>query len=539
MLTNYGHGVLLFLGSHSHLDEETVYYPMSTTGTNKTIFDLSGTPVSRDRKGHVPCYLLTIVKLLMSQLDYNFEPTSLSLTEVSLAATCTIQDVFAAVAQTDGALLLDSGASQESGSRFDIALWQPLLTLTSKQGETRVASADGAIIKKFRGDHSPLKVAQSYIQAFQLSVDTSEVEQSLYNTLPMVLGLAGFCSYDLGRYFETLPSLNPAEYECPDMMLGIYDRALIHDTHTNRWYFCHTSGVAVPDFNNWLNASCRAFRLTTPWQSNLTQTDYNTALGKVHDYLTAGDCYQVNFAQRFKAGFSGDVWPAYRLLTQANNAPFSAFLNTGNSTLLSLSPERFIQCRDGIIETKPIKGTRPRSTDPIQDERNAAALLSAEKDRAENLMIVDLLRNDISKHSAPGSVSVPDLFKLESYAAVHHMVSRIRSRLSADSHPLDLLQGCFPGGSITGAPKIRAMEIIEELEPNRRAPYCGSMVYLGLKNDLDSSICIRTLLAEQNQLYCWAGGGIVLDSVANEEFQETLDKVARILPVLESTIEKA
>ncbi|NVK55628.1 MAG: aminodeoxychorismate synthase component I [Alteromonadaceae bacterium] len=475
----------------------------------------------------------------MSQLDYIFKPTSLCITQVLPGATCNIQDVFAAVASSDGAILLDSGASQESGSRFDIALWQPLLTITCQQGITKVNDADGVTIKRFAQYHSPLSVAQDYIQAFQASINTSQVDQALYSTLPMVLGLAGFCSYDLGRYFETLPALNAAEYACPDMMLGIYNRALIHDTQTNRWYFCHTTEVAVPDFNQWLNTSCQAFHLTEPWQSNLSKSQYKAALSKVNHYLKAGDCYQVNFAQRFKAGFDGDIWSAYRLLTQANNAPFSAFLNTKNSALLSLSPERFIQCRDGNIETKPIKGTRPRSQYPEQDERNAAALLNAEKDRAENLMIVDLLRNDISKHSAPGSVKVPELFKLESYVAVHHMVSRICGKLNNDSHPLQLLEGCFPGGSITGAPKIRAMEIIEELEPNRRAAYCGSVIYLGLKNDLDSSICIRTLLAENNHLYCWAGGGIVLDSVADDEFQETLDKVARILPVLESTIEKA
>ena len=184
------------------------------------------------------------------------------------------------------------------------------------------------------------------------------------------------------------------------------------------------------------------------------------------------------------------------------------------------------------METKPIKGTRPRFVDAKQDKASADALLAAEKDRAENLMIVDLLRNDLSKHCKPGTVEVPALFALESYEAVHHMVSTVTGELNDDASPLDLLAGAFPGGSITGAPKIRAMEIIDELEPHRRNVYCGSIFYLGFRQDMDSSILIRTLLAEQGNLYCWAGGGIVVDSQPDEEYQETLDKVSRILPTL-------
>ena len=186
------------------------------------------------------------------------------------------------------------------------------------------------------------------------------------------------------------------------------------------------------------------------------------------------------------------------------------------------------------METKPIKGTRPRFSDEAKDAQSAQSLLTASKDRAENLMIVDLLRNDLSKHCKPHSVKVPELFALESYEAVHHLVSTVVGELNDDATPLDLLASSFPGGSITGAPKIRAMEIIDELEVHRRNIYCGSIFYMGFREDMDSSICIRTVLAENNRLHCWAGGGIVLDSVPSEEYQETLDKVSKILPVLES-----
>ncbi|GGF56978.1 aminodeoxychorismate synthase component I [Alteromonas lipolytica] len=473
----------------------------------------------------------------MPQPSFSFAPAALCITPVELPANATIQDVFQSVAEDNWSLLYDSSNSTQSNSRYDIALWAPLLRISSKNGTTSVHNQSSCIETITTAEERPLATARRYLTAFQQSTDYSAVDQTLFNRLPLVVGLAGICSYDLGRDYETLPAVNPNEYQCPDMALGIYAQALIHDVTEGRWYFCHRNDVPVPDFNQWLQQSALPFAVKESWQSNLSRDQYVSALAAVHNYLVAGDCYQVNFAQRFNTRYEGSLWTAYRTLTRTNRVPFSAYMRVDDSHILSLSPERFIQCRDGIIETKPIKGTRPRFDDPQQDKASAENLLSAEKDRAENLMIVDLLRNDISKHSVPGSVQVPELFKLESYPAVHHMVTKITSRLAPHSHPLDLLAGCFPGGSITGAPKIRAMEIIEELEPNRRSIYCGSFLYLGLKNDLDSSICIRTLLGEHNALYCWAGGGIVLDSDAAEEYQETFDKVARILPVLGSVRE--
>jgi para-aminobenzoate synthetase component 1 len=223
------------------------------------------------------------------------------------------------------------------------------------------------------------------------------------------------------------------------------------------------------------------------------------------------------------------------MLTKVNKAPFSSFIRLPKSCVLSVSPERFLLIKDGHVVTKPIKGTRKRSKDPIVDKALSDALLQSEKDRAENLMIVDLLRNDLSKHCKAHSVKVPHLFALESYPAVHHMVSTVTGELKPSSGPFDLFAGAFPGGSITGAPKVRAMQIIQELEPDKRSIYCGSIGYVGVRNDMDTSICIRTLLAEDGNLHCWAGGGIVLDSEARDEYQESYDKVAKILPVLAET----
>jgi para-aminobenzoate synthetase component 1 len=274
------------------------------------------------------------------------------------------------------------------------------------------------------------------------------------------------------------------------------------------------------------------FALVSPWQANMSQREYMQKLHGISDYLRAGDCYQVNLAQRFSAQYTGDEYQAYLRLRKANQAPFSAFIRIEDSVILSISPERFLAVNGDKVQSKPIKGTRPRSNDPACDQANIDALLASEKDQAENLMIVDLLRNDLSKSCQADSVEVPQLFQIESFAAVHHLVSTVTGTLVQNCTPIDLLRGAFPGGSITGAPKIRAMEIIEELEPHRRSIYCGSIGYLGLNRDMDTSICIRTLLCEDNNIYCWAGGGIVLDSVAAEEYQESLDKVCKILPLL-------
>lgn len=288
----------------------------------------------------------------------------------------------------------------------------------------------------------------------------------------------------------------------------------------------------------------QSFHLTSSWQSNMDKASYIEKFNKVQSYLLSGDCYQINLAQRFSAQYQGDEFEAYLALKSANKAPFSAFIRLNNAAILSVSPERFLQLSQGKVQSKPIKGTMPRSDNKVQDAKNAEILRHSSKDNAENLMIVDLLRNDISKSCQAGSVKVPKLFDIESFPAVHHLVSTVEGTLASDKHATDLLRGAFPGGSITGAPKIRAMEIIEELEPHRRSVYCGSIGYLSNCGTMDTSITIRTLICQPSKLpsntsihdekmiHCWAGGGLVADSTAESEYQETFDKVNCILPVL-------
>jgi para-aminobenzoate synthetase component 1 len=272
-------------------------------------------------------------------------------------------------------------------------------------------------------------------------------------------------------------------------------------------------------------------------QSNLSEAQYQQAFIQVKNYIAAGDCYQVNLAQRFAAKVQGDSWQAYKKLREISPAPFMAYMNLPLSTsenfqILSNSPERFLQTDGQHVETRPIKGTRPRSADAAQDLAYSSELLTSLKDRAENVMIVDLLRNDISKNCVLGSVKANQLFQLQSFANVHHLVSIVTGKLKKTASAVDLLKGCFPGGSITGAPKLRAMQIIEELEPHRRGLYCGAIGYIGFDGSMDTNIAIRSAIVVENELSFYAGGGIVADSVGDNEYKETLDKASNLKAML-------
>jgi para-aminobenzoate synthetase component 1 len=258
--------------------------------------------------------------------------------------------------------------------------------------------------------------------------------------------------------------------------------------------------------------------------SNLARADYEQAFARLQRYIHDGDCYQANFAQRFSARICGEPWAAYRRLRGLSPTPYSAYLNYPFGQVLSASPEQFLTLEGGSVVTRPIKGTRPRGASRAADEALATELRLSAKERAENLMIVDLLRNDLGKSCRPGSVRVPRLFALETFASVHHLVSEVTGELREGLHALDLLRGCFPGGSITGAPKRRAMQIIDELEPDRREVYCGTIGCLGFDGTMRTNIAIRTALWRGDRLSYWAGGGIVADSDVAAEYRETLVK---------------
>ena len=261
--------------------------------------------------------------------------------------------------------------------------------------------------------------------------------------------------------------------------------------------------------------------------------DYLDAVQRVRDYIFAGDIFQANLSQRFEAPLGESPWAFYSRLRRRNPAPFAAFLETPDASVVSASPERFLHVdRSGFVETRPIKGTRPRGVGPEHDAALGQALAESAKDRAENLMIVDLMRNDLSRVCAPGTVRVSELFSLEHYATVHHLVSTVVGHLEPGYDALHLLRAAFPGGSITGAPKLRAMEIIAELEPSQRSVYCGSIGYFSVTGDLDTSIAIRTAVVRDGRVYFSAGGGIVADSDPEQEYRETLDKARALIDAL-------
>ncbi len=356
--------------------------------------------------------------------------------------------------------------------------------------------------------------------------------------IPFAGGALGYWSYDLARRMVTMPNIAHNAEQLPDMAAGIYDWALVldHQLRTaslvSHQRFAETTAL-LPLILDLLQGEqalpTDTFRVHGSITSNFTSDSYADAFEQVQNYLQAGDCYQINLAQRFSAQAEGDAFAAYLKLRELSPAPYSAFLNLPQAQILCASPERFLRVQDSAVETKPIKGTRPRSSDVQQDKLLADELRRHPKDRAENLMIVDLLRSDLGKNCVPGSVRTPKLFEVESFANVHHLVSTVTGQLAAERDALDVLRDCFPGGSITGAPKQRAMQIIEQLEPHRRGVYCGAIGYIGFDGNMDTNIAIRTLVYSDNGIRCWAGGGIVADSVDTEEYQETFDKAGGML----------
>ncbi|WP_338882562.1 MULTISPECIES: aminodeoxychorismate synthase component 1 [Xenorhabdus] len=430
---------------------------------------------------------------------------------------------FAPLSALPWAMLLHSGTAEHPHNRFDIIVAEPVTTLVTQGTSTEINCNDKVSLSK----EDPFQLLKNYLRIWDINAQFDP-------DLPFQGGALGIWGYDLGRRIEKLPELATHELSFPDMAIGIYDWGLIIDHQLQKVTLL--SYHDIDERLTWLESLRETrkeeFSLTSPWQSNMTAQQYHEKIAHIHRYLREGDCYQVNLSQRFYANYKGDEWQAFIQLNESNQAPFSAFIRLPEHCIISVSPERFILLKDHHIQTRPIKGTLPRLQDPVEDQLQAEKLANSRKDRAENLMIVDLLRNDIGRVATPGSVKVPELFVVEPFPAVHHLVSTITATLPDTYHATDLLRACFPGGSITGAPKIRAMEIIEELEPHRRHGYCGAIGYISFCGTMDSNITIRTLLTEKEKIYCWAGGGIVADSIAEKEYQETFDKLGRILPQL-------
>ncbi len=412
----------------------------------------------------------------------------------------------------DWFVFLDSCYDVSGFGEHDIISCNPYMTLISYGNKITVNN--GSTTSSFYDD--PIDVIKNM---YNFSDFSSEI--------PFDYGLIGYFGYEAFNSNEYL-----LEGEFPDIAVGFYNWAIVVNHKSKETYLSYkfmndfveyilkTFNICNLMIHNIKNCSYKNFKQLTK------KIDYINDVNKIKQYISNGDCYQVNYSQEFKLEFSGNPWDIYKKIRDINPAPYSSFYKINNKYIISSSPERFISVKNNIVETKPIKGTIKRKSDPNLDAKQINILKNDEKNISENLMIVDLLRNDISKCCKLNSVKVDKLFNIESYASVHHMVSTISAILKDNITSLDLLKSCFPGGSITGAPKKRSMEIIRELEKRKRGIYCGSIGYFNGNNNMDTNISIRTLTLTNGKISFSAGGGIVCDSDAIQEYYESMQKVA-------------
>ena len=446
-------------------------------------------------------------------------------------------DVFAALADEPSVAWLDSAAAADARGHHSYLCVRPFRVIEVVDGEITIGA--------HRVDGDPFAVLQAELARWRIEPGQAPV--------PFAGGAVGFLGYALRGVLEVLPARHPNPLGLPDMRFGFYDVVLGFDTRERRCWLISSGFPETEPERRARRAAARADEMLAllrrppaarphglvpalapalAWTPDLGRPAYEARVGRVLEYIRAGDIFQANFTTRYLAPRPAGLSAAeiYLRLRALSPAPFAAFLGCGRLTLASASPERFLRLDpSGRVEARPIKGTRPRGADPEADRRLRAELAASAKDHAENLMIVDLLRNDLGRIAEIGSVRVPVLCEVESFASVHHLVSTVEARLRPGLGPVDLLRAAFPGGSVTGAPKIRAMQIIDELEEAGRGPYCGSIAWIGFDGAMDSSIVIRTLVVTDTTLIAQAGGGIVADSDPADEYEEMLLKLRPLL----------
>lgn len=400
-------------------------------------------------------------------------------------------------------IFLDSNCPNHPLSQWSFICFDPIETIEVKNGIITHNSKNLGELDLF-----------DFLQSRLDNYDFKNIETDI----PFIGGAAGYFSYDLGRQLETIPNNTIDDINMPDACVGIYTNVLAFDHKANEAWLI---GDDMPELGAIPASPYIAQNID--WTTNKDDESYCQDIKKTIDYIYAGEIYQANISRRFEAKLpnSFNAFNHYEYLRRINPAPFSAFINFENLQLSSCSPEQFLHVKNNTVTTRPIKGTLSSSQDP-------QTLLASKKDIAENTMIVDLLRNDLSKVCDYHSVKVPELCKLETFEGLHHLVSTVKGILQKNKTPLDVLRACFPGGSITGAPKISAIKIIEEIEQTSRGAYCGAIGYIGFNGTMDTNVTIRTLIYANDKAYLQTGSGIVSDSTPEKELQESLDKASKI-----------
>ncbi len=435
---------------------------------------------------------------------------------------------------------LDSGCEFKKLGRFSFMGCDPFLIFKSKKDSVRLEWSDGRV-EAFKSN--PFHVLKDLFKKYNILNENQEI--------PFTSGGVGYFAYDLKDFIEDLSDNSVDDLKIPDCMLAFYDIVMICDNLKKKTYMA-SSGLPqvervknnrrrearIRDFKN-LIESTNSLEEERPYlrrllklRSNFSKISYMEAVEKAKDYIKKGDIYQVNLSQRFETELGMEPIELYWRLRTFSPAPFSSYLDFKDVVILSSSPERFLMKRGFYIETRPIKGTRPRGEDDFSDSLLAKELLQSKKDAAEHIMIVDLERNDLGRICEYGSVIPTESMILERYSNVFHLVSTVQGRLKKKVDPIDCLMATFPGGSITGAPKIRAMEIIEELENVKRSIYTGAIGYISFDGNMDTSIVIRTLLIKDSKAFFSVGGGIIADSDPENEYEETLHKARGLMQAL-------
>jgi para-aminobenzoate synthetase component 1 len=469
----------------------------------------------------------------------------------------TAPELFELIKDNPYSFFLDSGMDPQRLGRYSFLGSEPFLVMSSRGSEITLVRG-----REHEVQHgNPFDAIGKLLEIYRLDNCLAPV--------PFLGGAVGYFSYDLCQFIERLPSTVIDDLKLPESYFAFYDAIMAFDHLEGKAYFVATgfpeteerqrlkrARMRLEEMKDWLCSSHSVIAseakqssdrdcsvATAPrndrenkevlLKSNFTREEYIKAVDRVREYIAAGDVFQVNLSQRFEADLKIPPYELYKRLRMVNPAPFASYLNFQGVTIVSASPERFLKVQGDLVETRPIKGTRPRGKDPVEDERLAQELTHSTKDRAENVMIVDLERNDLGRVCRYGTVKVAELAILETFPTVFHLTSTVVGRLRRGKSNIDLLKATFPGGSIIGAPKVRAMEIIDELEPTKRSVYTGSIGYLSFNADMDINIVIRTFLIKEGKAYFQVGGGIIYDSDSKAEYMETLDKAKALIQALQ------